>query len=105
MFKLPFVLLLLQTSANALDASDFSELVGWTQVDGEFEGCDTTAKSNSTNGWTLTCDAYSYSYAYNPDAVIFVKTFTVKGRAYWSVNALIDDEFYEMKTVPAKRSR
>jgi len=44
----------------------------------------------------------SYSYAYMPDAVIFVKSLKYQNRAYWSVKVLIDDEFYEMRPIPAK---
>lgn len=106
--RLCFVLLLSHHSAYALDVSDFSGLGGWTiaavtQVRGEFEGCDFDRTIKFDNGWTLTCATYSYSYAYRPDAVIFIKNSTFQNRAYWMVKALIDDEFYEMRSTPAKR--
>lgn len=93
--------------AYALDASDFDDLVGWTvaastQVRGDFEGCDFDKKIRFDNGWVLTCSEYSYSYSYRPSAVIFVKSFSLKGRTYWMVKVLIDDEFYEMQPIPAK---
>ena len=103
-------LVLTATSALALDASDFSELEGWTvaavtNVRGDFEGCDFDKRIRFENGWTLTCSGYSYSYAYHPDAVIFAKTMEFRGRNYWMVKVLIDDEFYDMQPIPAKQSK
>lgn len=100
-------MLILPASSHALDASDFEDLVGWTiaastQVRGDFEGCDFDKKIRFDNGWVLTCSEYSYSYSYRPSAVIFVKSFSFKGRAYWMVKALIDDEFFEMEAIPTK---
>jgi hypothetical protein len=96
--------------AFALDASDFSDLEGWTvaavtTVRGDFEGCDFDKRIPFDNGWVLTCSEYSYSYAYRPDAVIFAKSVDLRGRAYWMVKVLIEDEFYEMQPVPVKVSR
>jgi hypothetical protein len=100
-------LTLLAPVAAAVDTSDFADLVGWTvtastEVVGEFEGCDFDKRIRFTNGWVLTCAEYSYSYAYQPDAVIFTKPFSLAGRSYWMVKALIDDEFFEMRPIPAK---
>jgi hypothetical protein len=102
--------LLAGSSAHAIDASDFSGLEGWTvaavtNVRDDFEGCDFDKRIRFDNGWTLTCSEYSYSYAYRPDAVIFVKSIELRGRSYWMVKALIDDEFYEMQAIPAKQVR
>ena len=99
--------LLASTVAFALDASDFNGMEGWTvaavtNVRGDFEGCDFDKRVRFDNGWTLTCSTYSYSYAYHPDAVIFAKSVTVRGRAYWMVKALIDGELYDMELIPAK---
>lgn len=101
------VLMLMPTGSFAIDASDFSGLEGWTiaavtQVRDEFNGCDFDRRIRFTNGWVLTCSTYSYSYAYMPDAVIFVKSLKYQNQAYWSVKVLIDDEFYEMRPIPAK---
>ena len=100
-------LLLIPTASLAIDASDFSGLEGWTvaavtQVRDEFQGCDFDRRIRFTNGWALTCGTYSYSYSYMPDAVIFVKNLQYQNRAFWSVQVLIDDEFYDMLPVPAK---
>ena len=106
--KLIFVACLaFPASAFAIDASDLSDMEGWTivavtSVEGEFEGCDFDKKIGFRNGWVLTCSDYSYSYSYQPDAVIFAKTFTYKGRSYYSIKALIDDEFYNMEPIPVK---
>ena len=96
--------------ALALDASDFTDLEGWTvaavtTVRGDFEGCDHDKLIRFDNGWLLTCAEYSYSYSYRPDAVIFVKAIDFRGRSYWMVKALIDDEFYEMEPIPAKQKK
>ncbi len=93
--------------AHALDASDFSGLEGWTvaavtQVEDEFEGCDFDRRIEFDNGLTLTCSTFSYTYSFRPDAVIFFKSTQYKGRSYWLVKALIDDEFYDMYPLPAK---
>jgi hypothetical protein len=103
-------LLIVTSSAIALDASDFNGLEGWTvaavtTVRGDFEGCDFEKRIRFDNGWTLTCSGYSYSYAYRPDAVIFSKAIEIKGRNYWMIKVLIDDEFYEMQPVLARVSR
>jgi hypothetical protein len=101
------IVLVASTSAKAIDASDFDDLVGYTivavtQVNDEFEGCDHDKRIRFDNGWTLTCSEYSYSYAYRPDAVIFAKSFPYRGTTYWMLKALIDDEFYDMEPVRAK---
>lgn len=93
--------------AQGVDASDFSGMEGWTiaavtQVRGEFEGCDFDRVIRLDNGWTLTCSEYSYSYSYRPDTVIFSKTTQFRGRRYWMIKALIDDELYEMQPVPVR---
>lgn len=98
---------LLCPSVQALDASDFNELVGWTviettQVEDEFEGCDFDKKVSLMNGWVLTCSTYSYSYSYMPEVVIFVKSVTYQGQNFWMVKALIDDEFYDMRPIRAR---
>jgi len=101
------VLLLTPTMSVAIDASDFSQLEGWTvaavtQVRDEFNGCDFDRRIRFANGWVLTCSTYSYSYSYMPNAAIFVKSFNYQNRAYWMIKVLIDDEFYEMRPIPAK---
>ncbi len=73
-----------------------------TSVRDEFEGCDFDKRIRFDNGWTLTCGEYSYSYAYHPDAAIFTKAFSFKGKNYWMLKALIDDELYDMQPIPAK---
>ena len=80
---------------------------GWTvaavtQVDGEFEGCDFDRRIIFSNRWVLTCDTYSYSYAYRPDAVIFTKSVRYQSQSYWLVKVLIDDEFYDMQPILAR---
>lgn len=80
-------------------------LVAVTTVKEEFEGCDFGKRISFDNGWTLTCSTYSYNYAYRPDAAIFAKNFQHKGRAFWSIKALIEDEFYEMELIAAKPTR
>lgn len=106
-FLIVFFLSFAATHSYALDASDFSELEGWTiaavtSVRDEFEGCDFDKRIRFDNGWTLTCGGYSYSYSYHPDAVIFTKAFPFKGKNYWMLKVLIDDEFYDMQPIPAK---
>lgn len=101
------VIFLTHSLAHALDASDFSGLEGWTvatvtQVEDEFEGCDFGRKIRFDNGWTLTCNTYSYTYSFRPDAAIFFKSMQYRGRSYRLIKALIDDEFYDMDPLPAK---
>lgn len=93
--------------AKALDASDFSGLEGWTitavtEVDGDFEGCDYDKKIRFTNGLVLTCSGYSYSYAYQPDAVILTKILSVGGRQYIEIKAIIEDEIYDFEPIIKK---
>lgn len=102
------VLLLAATMpAYGFRAFDFFGMEGWTiaavtQVEGDFEGCDFDRSIRFDNGWRLTCGGFSYTYSYRPDAVIFVKTIQFRGRSYWAIKALIDDQFYEMQPVLAK---
>ncbi len=96
--------------ALALDASDFNDLEGWTisavtSVHGDFKGCEHNKRIRFENGWTLTCSEYSYSYSYQPDAVIFAKQFDFRGKSYWMIKVLIDDEFYEMEPIAARPVR
>jgi len=95
---------------QAIDASDFNGLEGWTVSavttvsDDEYEGCDFDKRIHFENGWTLRCSTYSYNYAYRPEAVIFTKLVEFGGRSVWMVKALIEDEIYDMAPVPAKTS-
>jgi hypothetical protein len=101
--------LLFPVYALALDASDLDDLERWTvaaitNVEDKFEGCDFDRQIRFDNGLVLTCSTYSYTYVYRPDAVIFVDDFEFKGHTYWSVKALIDDEFYEMQAILVNKS-
>ena len=58
-------------SVVALDADDFSELVGFTivattNVTGGFEGADFDKQVALDNGMIFTFSTYSYTYSYRP---------------------------------------
>ncbi|RJT26046.1 hypothetical protein [Buttiauxella izardii] len=91
---------LLSGHAIALDASDFSDLEGYTvakitKVDGDFEGCEYDKKITLINGWTLTCSTYHYSYSYSPQVAILSRDI---GSGY-SIKAVIGDYVYEMQPI------
>lgn len=93
--------------AQALDAYELEELVGWTivastQVDGDFEGCDFDKRIKLTNGWVLTCRTYSYSYSFRPKVIVFAKSVTHQGKSFSMVKALINDRLYDMQALANK---
>jgi hypothetical protein len=95
------------TPANALDAYELEELVGWsivasTQVDGAFEGCDFDKKIRLTNGMSLTCRTYSYSYSYRPRVIVFAQSVTHQGKSFSLIKALINDRLYDMQAIATK---
>ena len=82
-------------------AYEFSGMVGWkiaavTQVEGDFEGCDFDKKIDFTNGMTLECSTYSYTYSYAPTAVIFFKVVKHKDQEFYMLKAFIGDDIYDM---------
>lgn len=92
------------SQALALDASDFSDLEGWTivavtQIEGDFEGCTMGRHLNYTNGMHTICADETVSISVSPDAVIFTKRFG--DRVF--VRVLIDDEFFDMRPVKARK--
>jgi hypothetical protein len=99
----------ISSPAWAVDASDFTGLEGWmvvgvTYVSGKFEGCDIGKRIKFENGWTLICKTYSDTLSDRPAAVIFSKKYRYNERSYWTIKALIDDEFYDMELIPESES-
>ncbi len=77
------LLLLFSVTAFALDAGDFDEVNGYTviaitNVDGDFEGADFDRPVLLTNGMIFRFDEYAYSYAYQPDVVVFARRYTME---------------------------
>ncbi|MDX0345434.1 hypothetical protein GOC65_24055 [Sinorhizobium meliloti] len=103
--------LLVATSAAALSVEvavacelDISDYVGWTiiysgtvtgyidengQVQDQFNGCTHNRVLIVDNDKAVTCNEYSYSYAYRPDIVILSNGPSLK--------ACIDDEMYDVR--------
>ena len=84
-------------------ANTLKPLVGWSVVhagtvtgfvtkDGEkkdsFEGCEYGRKLIIDYRYVVTCQTYSYSYAFHPDAVLLVK-----GSSY---KLVVDNDVYEV---------
>ena len=85
------------TSAGAIDASNFRELVGYTVVEctnaaGELEGADYDKLVKLDNGMIFEFHTYSYFYAYRPDVVIFSKPGPVPEQVDHSYKLIIEDE-------------
>lgn len=107
--------LCMSRSVVALDADDFSELVGFTivattNVTGDFEGADFDKQVALDNGMIFTFSTYSYTYSYRPSAVILARTFTIDEMRHLGVKPLptqpittykliIDDEIYDVRRV------
>ena len=99
--------LFIATTAAADCSSELMNLEGYTiiaatQVDGEFEGCDFDKTIRFTDGKRLRCSSYSYTYAYMPDAIIFGKRSTFKGKSFLSIKVLIEDEVFDMAPIVLK---
>lgn len=77
-------------------------IVAVTAVDGEFEGCEFGRVIKLQNGSSYKCSTYSYTYAYSPDAIVFVKVTSFQGRSLAMVKLLIDGELFEMESVLIK---
>jgi len=112
-----FLQLLLSCSAAtfALDAGDFDEVNGYTvmdvtYVDGDFEGADFNRPVVLGNGMIFRFTAYSYSYAYQPDVVVFARHYSPEElkrigivnpspQGFTTYKLLTDDEFYDANRV------
>jgi hypothetical protein len=118
--KLMTVILLLcglswAAPANAVDADDLAELVGYTivdasHVDGEFEGSDFDKLVRLENGMIFEFLDYSYSYSYRPTAVVLALHLSLEELRKLSPNKqhkrpltlyylLIEDELYSVMRV------
>lgn len=99
-------------AAHASIESELSRMEGWCiiavktieafvndngQREDGFEGCEFDRKIIFTDGTYLTCSGYGYQYSYLPEAVIFAKNVTYKGRKFTTFKMLVDDEIYEMR--------
>ncbi len=83
--------------AGAIEASNFSELVGYTVVactnaTGELEGADFDKLVKLDNGMIFEFHTYSYFYAYHPDVVIFSRTVQYQGKSVTLYKLVIEDE-------------
>ncbi len=83
------------------DASDFSELVGYTaivstNVVGEFEGADYDKPVKLDNGMIFEFTEYNYTYSYRPDVIVFARAATVQGRSVTLYKLMIEDELYDV---------
>lgn len=86
----------------SINESDLRGLVGYTlvtsktiagyvkgsDVEDSFEGCEYDRVIAFTDGTGLRCASYNYSYAYRPEAFIFMRGSSVK--------MIVDGEIYEM---------
>lgn len=61
-----------------------------------FSGCSHGRVIVFTDGTALTCNTYSYSYAYRPTAVILAKQFKFQGREMYDFKMVVEDEVYDM---------
>ena len=103
-----FAALAVRASADC----DHDELVGYTvvahtSVNGDFEGCDFDRVIRYLNGMKTTCAEYSYTYAYAPDATLYVgPVFRVGATNGFcgarSVKACIEDDLYDMQPILVK---
>lgn len=78
-----FLFMCIPQFANALDADDLSNLIGYTivgssNVRGDFEGADFDKPVALDNGMVFTFSTYSYTYSYRPTAIILARTFSVE---------------------------
>lgn len=91
-------------SVYALDAGDFSEVVGYvvletTNVKGTFNGAEHDKLVALDNGMIFEFAEYQYAYAYRPDVVVFAKKVTYQGRDLILYKLLIEDDFYDVRRV------
>jgi hypothetical protein len=83
--------------AEAVDASNLRELLGYTVVActnaaGELEGADFDKLVKLDNGMVFEFHTYSYFYAYRPDVVVFSKTVEYQGKSITLYKLVIEDE-------------
>ncbi len=82
---------------NAINASDFHEVLGYTvlactNASGELEGADFDKIVKLDNGMIFEFHTYSYFYAYHPDVVVFAKSVQYGGKSVIVYKLLIEDE-------------
>jgi hypothetical protein len=70
-----------------------------TSVDGEFNGCDFNKVIKLQDGTAFKCSTFAYTYAYSPDAVVFVKVTELQGRKLAQVKLLVENELMDMEPV------
>ena len=83
--------------ANAIDASDLRQLLGYsvvacTNATGEVEGADFDKLIKLDNGMVYEFETYDYFYAYRPDVVVFAKTVQYQGKTVTLYKLVIGDE-------------
>lgn len=103
----------LASNAYADTASKLEKFVGYAIVasktidfwveDGKkedgFSGCSHGRKIVFTDNTALTCNTYSYHYAYRPTAVILAKQIgSYGGRTLYDVKMVVDDDVYDMNS-------
>jgi len=82
---------------NAINASEFHEVLGYTVVvctnaSGTLEGADHGKVVKLDNGMIFEFQTYSYFYAYHPDVVVFAKSVQYGGKSIILYKLLIEDE-------------
>ncbi|SEI96167.1 hypothetical protein [Paraburkholderia diazotrophica] len=60
-----------------------------TQVNGEFQGCESGRRIPFMDGLIFVCSGYSYHYSYSPEALI------LKSVRTGEIRVLIDDEEFD----------
>jgi len=68
---------------------------GKAKKDG-FEGCDHDRVIVFTDGTSVTCRTYSYTYSYRPTAVILGKQVTFQGRQVTLLKLIVEDSIYDI---------
>ena len=74
---------------------------GWYDDDekdeSSFNGCSHGRVIVFTDGTGLTCAEYGYMYAYRPTAVIFAKEISWKGKSFYDLKMMVEDEVFDMQ--------
>ncbi len=112
LFSIIFLVTLFSNNALSDCADELEDLVGYTIVDsktisgwydddekkeGSFNGCSHGRVILFTDGTQLTCAEYGYMYAYRPTAIIFAKEISYKGKLFYDIRMMVEDEIYHMR--------
>lgn len=106
------LLSVIPTMSYANCESSLERYIGWTIIDSKtidgyrkengakedsFEGCDYGRIIFFRDGTSVTCNSYSYQYAYAPTAILLGKLVNYKGKTFTMLKMIVEGDEYDLE--------